>query len=107
MDQHWTVGFFKDIPAHLDLVVGSDRHQVCIKSGVVKRAKGDAVRYRRGAKRLAITDDMGGFQELLVPQTTDRAMTPIRVQYSFTEFLLMEPLLNHPCDISDSAAYPG
>jgi len=57
-------------------------------------------RHGRRAKRLTVGDDVRGFQELIVPETTDRAVTLVSFEYPLSELLLVQPLLHRPRDIA-------
>jgi hypothetical protein len=100
MDQHRTVGFFEHVMTHLDLVVGSNRHQVGVEGRVVKGAQRDSVRHRRRAKRFTITDDVGGLEKLVVPETADGAVTLIRLKYPLSKLLLVQSLLDGSRDVA-------
>jgi hypothetical protein len=99
MDQHRPVGFLEHVTTDLNLVVWTDGDQVRVERGVVKRAEGNAVGHRWRAENLAIANDVGGFQERLMLQPTDSAVALIGFEDAFTEFLLVEPLLDGSCDV--------
>src|SRR5450759_5126772 len=94
MDQHRAVGLLEDVAAHLDLVVRPDCHQVRVEGRMMQRTEGDAVRHSRRAKRFTVANDVSGLQELIVPQTTDGAVTLVSFEYPLSELLLVQPLLH-------------
>ena len=81
MDQHGPVGLFEHVATHFDLVVWPDRHQVRIEGRMMQRAESDTVGDGRRTERFTVANDVGGLQELIVPETTDGAVTLIRLEH--------------------------
>src|SRR3989338_9628287 len=73
MAEHGPVGLAENGGLHLDVEIGANAEQVAVERRVVQRAEGQAVRHPGLAARVAIGQDVGGLEQLLVAQAADGA----------------------------------
>ena len=66
MAEHGPVGLAENGGLHLDLEIGANAEQVAVERRVVQRAESQAVRHHGLAARVAIGQDVGGLEQLLV-----------------------------------------
>jgi hypothetical protein len=62
----------------------------------MQRAERDAVGDGRRSAFIAIANDVCGFEELVVLEPADGAMTLVRLEDPLAKLLLMQPLLYDP-----------
>src|SRR3989338_4850722 len=99
MAEHGPIGLAKNGGLHLDLKVGANAEQVAVERRVVQRAEGQAVRHHGLAARVAIGQDVGGLEQLLVAQAADGATLLVGREHALAEALLMEPLTGRAGDV--------
>src|SRR3989475_10898843 len=77
---------------HVNHEIGVDAEEMSIERRVVKLAEGQAVRHHGLAARMAVGQDVGGLEQLLVAQAADRATFLVGREHPLAEALLMESL---------------
>lgn len=90
MKERRAVSFLEHVAADLDDVVGPDAHHLRIEGAMVDGAHRHAVR-DSGLPALRVLLDVGGVEQLDVPEPAERASRPIRDQHALPERSLMEP----------------
>ena len=73
MLEHRPVDLLQHVEAHRDLEVGRDADDVGVERGVMQRAEREAVGNYRLAGRVAIREDVGGLQQLVMAESADGA----------------------------------
>ena len=92
MLQHRAVDLAEDVGPHFDDEVGPHAEDVPIESGMVQSAQREAVRDDRFSARVAIGENVRGFEELDLFQTTDGTAILIGPKHAFAEGLLVNAL---------------
>jgi len=87
--KHWTITLVEHVLSNLDDQVGADTENVVIKRGVMEFTQSESVTDPGLSPRMSIGKDMRGIEELLMPQTANRAALSIRLNHSHSEALLM------------------
>ena len=78
MPEHGTVALLENLSADMHRVVRAYPQDVAVIGGMVNLAEGETVLHDRGASIIGVGNDVGGIQELGVPQPTDRASAVVR-----------------------------
>lgn len=69
-DEHRAISFRKDRWPDLDPVIRSNGEEEAVERGVMQLAQRDTIAHNRFAFEVAVGRDMGGVEELLMPQAT-------------------------------------
>ena len=90
MFEHRTVDLFEDIAANLDDEVGADAEDETVERCMVKLAQGEPVRNYRLAPRMAVGQNMCGFEQFAVAEPADRTGVAVRAQDPLAKRFLMQ-----------------
>ena len=91
VNQHRPILLLEDVAPNLDDPVRADANEQPIECGVMELAQRKSVRYSRVSSRFAVGHDVGGVEQLVVPEAAERALSSVRSQHPFTKPPLMEP----------------
>lgn len=97
--QHRPIYFAQDVQAHLDDQIRADTQDVPIEGSMVQLAESEAIGDDGLALGVTIGEDVGGFEQLGVPQPADGALGVIGVEHPLTEALLVEATLGEGGDV--------
>jgi hypothetical protein len=89
MDEHGAVDFIKDVSPNVDGQVRRDAENVRVERGVMELAERKPVTNGRFTVRMAVGQDVSGFEQLRVLQVADRAAPLVRLEHTFSEPLLV------------------
>src|SRR5881628_3277377 len=90
--EHRPVDFLQHVEAHGDLEVRRDADDVGVERGVVKLAEREAVGNHRLAERVAIREDQGGLQQLVMAEPADGAALLVGAEHALSEATLVQAL---------------
>ena len=99
MAEHRPVRLVQNGARHVNHEIGGDAEEMSIERRVVKLAEGQAVRHHGLAARMAVGQDVGGLEQLLVAQAADRATFLVGREHPLAEALLMESLAGVAGDV--------
>jgi hypothetical protein len=85
MLEHRPVDFLQHVEAHGDLEVGRDADEVAVEGGVVQLAEREAVGNDRLAQGMAVGEDVGGFQQLVMAEPADGAALLVGAEHALTK----------------------
>ena len=91
VNQHRPILLLEDIAPDFDDSVRADANEQTIECGVMKLAECKSVRYPWVSSWFAVGHDVGGVEQLVVPEAAERALGAVRSQHPFTKPPLMEP----------------
>ena len=99
MTQHGAVGLIQDGRRHVNHQVRIDADEMAIECRMVEFAEREAVRNDGLAAWMPVRQDMRGFQELLVAESTDCAAFAISRENALTKALLVQSLARVAGDV--------
>ena len=91
VNQHRPILLLEDVAPDLDDSVRADANEQPVECGVMELAERKSVRYPRVSSWFAVGHDVGGVEQLVVPEAAERALSSVRSQHPFTKPPLMEP----------------
>lgn len=92
MPEHGTVAFLENLSADVNRVIRTYAKDVGIVGGMVDFAQGETVLNNRDAPHVGVRDDVGGVEELGMPQSAHRTSAAIRGNNDVTKGALVEAL---------------
>jgi len=107
MGKHRPVILLEYVPAHIHHIVRPDPDEEVVECGVMELAQGNAVLNHGIAIRFTVRDDVGGIEELSVPQPAQGALLPVSIEYSLPEPSLVESLPNDRRDVLSAPCILG
>ena len=93
MLEHGPIDLSKNVLANMHDEIGIDTNDMAVKRGMMNLAQGEAIAGRGQPSFLRIRNDMGGIEQALVAQTTDRASASIGLHDPSPELGLMKSAL--------------
>ena len=90
MPKHRPVDFFQHVEAHGDLEVGRDADEVAVEGGVVELAERETVGNDRLPQGMAVGEDVGGFQQLIMAEPADGAALLIGAEHALAKTPLVQ-----------------
>ena len=91
VNQHWPILLLEDVTTDLDDSVRADANEQPVECGVVELAERKSVRYPRVSAWFTVGHNVGGVEQLVVPEAAKRALSSVRSQHPFPETPLMKP----------------
>ena len=95
MRRPWPVDLLQQVHAHGDLEVGRDADEVAVEGGVMELAEREAVGNHRLAQGMAIREDVGGFQQLVMAEPADGAALLVGAEHALAKAPLVQALADH------------
>jgi len=92
MLEHRAVDLLQDVEAHSDLEVGRDADEVAVEGGVMELAEREAVGNDRLPQGMAVGEDVGGFQQLVMADSADGAALLIGAEHALAKAPLVQAL---------------
>ena len=97
--EEWPVLSPPELGTHDNAVVIGDIDKEAIERGVVKAAQREPVADVRRSKRVAIGDNVCGFEKLIEPDRAHRATVPVGRDDVVPERSLVQALEDHPSEV--------
>ncbi len=85
MDEHGTIVLVENVASDVHDKVWANPDQVLIEGGMVQLAEGKPVRHHGHSQRIRVGDDVGGIQQLLMPEAAKCASLTVRPENSRPE----------------------
>ena len=95
MLKHRPVDFLQHVEAHGDLEVGRDADEVAVEGRVVELAEREAVGNDRLPQRMAVREDVSGFQQLVMAEPADGAALLVGAEHALAKAPLVQALPDH------------
>lgn len=100
--EHGTVLFFEHILPYLGSVVGGNAEEQPVEGCMVELAEGDAVTDARHTLGFDVGDDVGGIEELIMPEPAERALLTVSLDNPLPE----APLVFSGCSWTRLSSIP-
>ena len=91
VNQHRPILLLEDVTTDLDDSVRAHANEQPVECGVVELAERKSVRYPRVSAWFTVGHDVGGVEQLVVPEAAKRALSSVRSKHPFPESPLMKP----------------
>lgn len=91
MYEHGSILLAQDILANFDRKVRTYADEVAVERCVMKAAQRKPVLDERVSSGLGVRNNVGGIEEFLMPETAERALALVCVEYALSEHPLMQP----------------
>ena len=102
MPEHRAVDFAQDVAAHDDATVRLNSHDVPVEGGMMDLAERQTVRDARIPTLVLVRHDVGGIQQLAVPEATHCALLAVSGDHALAERFLMQPSPDRGGDVLPS-----
>ncbi len=99
MNEHWPVRLLENVLPDLDYQVRPYAEDMPVKSRMMERAERKPVGHDRFPTFMRVGQDVGRFEEFVVPESANSTVFPIGGQDPFAKRLLMHPPAHESCDV--------
>jgi len=100
VDEHGAIDFIEEVMSNVDRQVRRDAEHVGVEGCVMELAEREPIANGRFALWMAVRQDLSGFEQLRVLQVAHGTTPLIRLEYAFSEALLMQSSLDHGGDVA-------
>jgi hypothetical protein len=92
VNEHWAVRVVEHILPHLHDTVRRDPDEVPVEGSMMEIAEREAVWNGWHSARVRVRHNVRGFEQLVAPEPTHRAVMLVRAHYPLAKLGLMQPL---------------